>query len=350
MEEYFKELKFLPIDKFKSPEDKRNYIFNASVPFDTSLPSSFSWKDKVKFIRDQKQYGSCFSQAIAQYKNIVEQLDNAYVEGGFSALYNFALSDSADGIVGNGVVPSIGLDKLLKFGILPEKDMPYSFLLDNGYCPSITEVQIEKALPYKISGYSRIFDDDIDGLKRAIVQAPVPIGIMATDAFVRPDQNKFAKPKLDGNFYGGHMILCVSFNDCLEHVYPDGSVEKGFVEILNSWSDKWANDGYCYIPYSAFKNKTEEGLRYVVEMWSVQDDHSNKKNASYYRVQVGAFSQKSNCEKLAQELKNKGFSTYIVNVNNLYKVQVGCFSIRTNAEKLSQQLTNAGYKNFITQY
>ena len=35
-------------------------------------------------------------------------------------------------------------------------------------------------------------------------------------------------------------------------------------------------------------------------------------NDKLYRVQVGAFSEKSNAEKLANELKQKGYNTYIV--------------------------------------
>jgi hypothetical protein len=40
--------------------------------------------------------------------------------------------------------------------------------------------------------------------------------------------------------------------------------------------------------------------------------NSNKANAELYKVQVGAFSKKGNAEKLAQELKGKGYQTYIV--------------------------------------
>ena len=66
-----------------------------------------------------------------------------------------------------------------------------------------------------------------------------------------------------------------------------------------------------------------------------------------YRVQVGAFSIKSNADKLANELKSNGYSTYVIKVGNLYKVQVGAFSIRTNATKLANELKSKGYSTFI---
>lgn len=67
-----------------------------------------------------------------------------------------------------------------------------------------------------------------------------------------------------------------------------------------------------------------------------------------YRVQTGAFSVKTNADKLAAELKGKGFDTYIVQVDGLYKVQVGAYSVRANADAMAAKLTAAGYKNFIT--
>ena len=67
-----------------------------------------------------------------------------------------------------------------------------------------------------------------------------------------------------------------------------------------------------------------------------------------YRVQTGAFSVKANADKLAAELKGKGFDTYIVQVDGLYKVQVSAYSVRANADAMAAKLTAAGYKNFIT--
>ena len=67
-----------------------------------------------------------------------------------------------------------------------------------------------------------------------------------------------------------------------------------------------------------------------------------------YRVQTGAFAVRANADKLAAELKGKGFDTYIVRVDGLYKVQVGAYSVRTNAEAMAAKLTASGYKNFIT--
>jgi len=79
------------------------------------------------------------------------------------------------------------------------------------------------------------------------------------------------------------------------------------------------------------------GVKYVPES-----------TGSLYRVQTGAFSKKTNADKLAAELKKKGFDTYIVQIGGLYKVQVGAYSQKANANAMMAKLKAAGYDAFIT--
>lgn len=68
-----------------------------------------------------------------------------------------------------------------------------------------------------------------------------------------------------------------------------------------------------------------------------------------YKVQTGAFKQKSNAQALEKKLKAAGFDTYIVNTGGYYKVQVGAFSKKANAEAMLAKLKQAGYSDaFIT--
>ena len=67
-----------------------------------------------------------------------------------------------------------------------------------------------------------------------------------------------------------------------------------------------------------------------------------------YRVQTGAFKVKAYAEKLAAELKGKGFDTYIVQVGGYYKVQVGAYKVKANATAMEAKLKAAGYDAFIT--
>lgn len=68
-----------------------------------------------------------------------------------------------------------------------------------------------------------------------------------------------------------------------------------------------------------------------------------------YKVQTGAFKQKSNAQALEKKLKAAGFDTYVVNTGGYYKVQVGAFSKKANAEAMFAKLKAAGYSDaFIT--
>lgn len=67
-----------------------------------------------------------------------------------------------------------------------------------------------------------------------------------------------------------------------------------------------------------------------------------------YKVQAGAFANKGNADKLANELKSKGYNAYVYQ-DKLYKVQAGAFSKKENAEKLAAELKAKGYNTFIYQ-
>ena len=70
--------------------------------------------------------------------------------------------------------------------------------------------------------------------------------------------------------------------------------------------------------------------------------------STLYRVQTGAFAKKANADKLAADLKAKGFDTYIVKAGALYKVQVGAYSKKDNATAMAAKLKAAGYSTYIT--
>lgn len=69
---------------------------------------------------------------------------------------------------------------------------------------------------------------------------------------------------------------------------------------------------------------------------------------SLYRVQTGAFKEKSNANALMNKVKAAGFDTYVVQVDGLFKVQVGAFSNKENAEAMAAKLKAKGFPAFIT--
>ena len=74
------------------------------------------------------------------------------------------------------------------------------------------------------------------------------------------------------------------------------------------------------------------------------------KPVTLYRVQVGAFSVKSNADRFVAQVKAAGFSdAFVAQVNsNLWRVQIGAFAVRANAEKCRDAAEAAGFPGFVT--
>ena len=67
-----------------------------------------------------------------------------------------------------------------------------------------------------------------------------------------------------------------------------------------------------------------------------------------YRIQVGAFSKKDNCNALFAKVKAAGFDACIVQVNGLYKIQIGAYSKKENSDAMLKKVKAAGFDAIIT--
>lgn len=87
-----------------------------------------------------------------------------------------------------------------------------------------------------------------------------------------------------------------------------------------------------------------------------QDEPTNKvesteKTRILYRVQLGAFSKKSNAENKLEAVKKKDFDAFVTFADGLYKVQVGAYSIKANAEAQLDRMKKAGFSDaFIKEF
>lgn len=61
-----------------------------------------------------------------------------------------------------------------------------------------------------------------------------------------------------------------------------------------------------------------------------------------YKVQTGAFKQKSNAQALEKKLKAAGFDTYVANTGGYYKVQVGAFSKKAKRRRYACKAESGG--------
>jgi N-acetylmuramoyl-L-alanine amidase len=92
--------------------------------------------------------------------------------------------------------------------------------------------------------------------------------------------------------------------------------------------------------YEAYPGNDENGVTQPCKCPCAQSE-------MLYRVQVGAYSNKDNADRMLDSLIVEGFPAYILHENNLYKVQVGAFQLLTNAIKMEQRLRKFRYNTYI---
>ena len=99
--------------------------------------------------------------------------------------------------------------------------------------------------------------------------------------------------------------------------------------------------GHAYGIADAFRLPKKENIS------NEQPSQSSAPANGLFRVQIGAFQDKANAEKVMKKAKASGFQTYIRQENNLYKVQIGAFSVRNNAEELKARANAVGLNAVI---
>ena len=70
-------------------------------------------------------------------------------------------------------------------------------------------------------------------------------------------------------------------------------------------------------------------------------------NEALYRVQVGAYRNKDNADRMLNSLLVDGFPAFIIYEDGYYKVQVGAYRILLNAIKMEQRLRRFRYSTYI---
>lgn len=70
-------------------------------------------------------------------------------------------------------------------------------------------------------------------------------------------------------------------------------------------------------------------------------------NEALYRVQVGAYRNKDNADRMLNSLLMDGFPAFIIYEDGYYKVQVGAYRILLNAIKMERRLRRFRYSTYI---
>lgn len=152
---------------------------------------------------------------------------------------------------------------------------------------------------------------------------------------------EMSNSKTSGNYPVSDAVLNKTI-DLIVDIFKRNNLGKCVKGKNLTWHSMYAN---TYCPGDYVRSKLDYIVDEVNKKLNLETNNYNK--SILYKVQVGAFKNKANAEKLANEIKNKNISTYIINKNDLYKVQCGAYSDVSNARNMAQKLNNMGYSTYI---
>lgn len=228
--------------------DDRDFLATSFLPTIT-LPEYINYRPSMTPVKNQKALGSCVAfatAAMAEYYNSLEF--NRVLD--FSEQWLYDKCKTLDGWAGPGTFPRTSMTVLLNNGIPEEIYQPYEAI--SPARNACLEGTLENATKYKIITYAAI--RSLDSFKQALATSgPAVISLKVYDSFYNIGSDGII-PNISGNMIGGHALCCCGYDD--NKVTPLGT---GALIIKNSWSDRFGDKGYVYLPYSIYSNLVVDG-------------------------------------------------------------------------------------------
>jgi C1A family cysteine protease len=232
----------------------------------TNTPAVVDMREACPPVYDQGQLGSC--TAFAWGKGMGEFL--ARKKGDktpLSALFLYVEELKMENHLGQDAGAEsmeTGGKVLTQFGDCTDAELPYLSPIDQMNPAKIkkalstlpNDAQHKSALKYRATKTTPV--NDLAAAKTELAAGhPVAMGIMIYESFQTPTVNQTGMvpvPDTDKEqLLGGHAVLAVGYDDA-----------KQVLIMRNSWSTKWGDKGYFYLPYG-YMNKD-----LVLDCWSAQ--------------------------------------------------------------------------------
>jgi C1A family cysteine protease len=225
--------------------DKRDLYYRASFRIPADLPKAVDLRQLCSKVEDQGQVGSCTANALAGTLEFLELKDKTNFAD-FSRLfiyYNERLLEGKDWVkVDGGAALRDGIKSLVKWGVCSEKLWPY---VESKFAVKPPKECYDEAENYKITSYSRL--QTLNEMRACLATGfPFVFGMAVFESFEYDNVTKtgiMTVPDDKEKMLGGHAVMGVGYNDNDKNVI-----------VRNSWSEKWGDKGYFYMPYDYISN------------------------------------------------------------------------------------------------
>lgn len=224
----------------------------ASLPFDDKLPRATQLPDSVDLSGsfptpgNQGNQGSCVGWAAAYLKTYQEVLETGEDPDAIFFSPSFIYNQIKQGDCDSGSQIDDALNLLSEQGDVVEARFPY----DQSECEVLPDDEMKlEAGPFKIASWRRANTQDPTELKRHLHNdTPILISFEADDAFFDVKAGDIYKdpPAKDP---GLHAMVVVGYDDT-----------KNAFKLINSWGTDWGDNGFVWVDYDTFVEKTFYGF------------------------------------------------------------------------------------------
>lgn len=220
----------------KDEKDTRDFKAKA-VLLPQILPKRIWLKPWTSSVKQQGIMSSCSAHAaVLVYELSRNMIAMPAPEGSELYLYYWARHYDGSFPEDGGTRGRDIMKALYKQGCCPEKLMPY-----DDRKPMITPPMFANdfAKFFKIKTYTRL--TEINQIKQSLAEnKPVWLGVPIWSSWMTVDTN-IPLPHPNARAIGGHAIAIIGYDDDKQAFY-----------IQNSWGNRWANNGFAWLPYKYF--------------------------------------------------------------------------------------------------
>jgi len=232
----------------KDKTDNRDYLMRAYLPV-AKLPKKIDYTKKMSPVRDQGDEGTCVGFAsVAGMKEYQELVDYEKLIT-LSPRFVYSECKKIDGSPDSeGTSIRIAMKVLNDIGTCQEKFWPY--LPHQRNKPQ--KGALTDAKKFRVLTYARIIN--LNELRLCLAtKGPCTIGVEVFNGMMTTKTGIVPMPAKNERVLGGHAICPVAYDD-----------KKQLVKFKNSWSAKWGEKGYGWLPYDYIE-------KYMMDAWSSVD-------------------------------------------------------------------------------
>ena len=235
---------------------KRNYGWKRDLPdqrdqeftllkIPTAYPVKIDLSNPLIPILDQGSLGSCTANAIA-IAHLFEQFKQKSVETFVpSRLFIYFNEREMEGTINedSGAMIRDGIKSVANQGVCTEVEWPY--IIDKFRDKPPADCYTH-AVQHQSLTYSRLMQD-VSTMKACLYAGfPFVFGFSVYESFESTAVTKTGIVPMPGrreSMLGGHAVIAVGYDD-----------KKGAFKIQNSWSIKWGDKGFFWLPYAYISN------------------------------------------------------------------------------------------------